>query len=124
MKEQKRNARQMKNQVGELSNDNEEQMEQELQETKVECKRLEGELELKEDECAEKSECADYLEEEVGKAFYKNRKLKKWVRALKIRFNVMLSDSENSESDYYEESEESVIGKFLTEKKVRFKEWR
>ena len=103
-----------------MKNDKEEQIEQELKESNEECKTLEGELELKEDKCEEKLECAAYLEEELAKAFYKNRKLKKWVRALKIRFHTMLSDRENSESECSEESEETMLGEFSNEKKVRF----
>ena len=44
------------------------------------------------------------------------------MRALKIRFNIMRSDSENSESECSKESEQSMLGEFLNKKKVSFEE--
>ena len=48
----------MKNQVGDFKNDCKEKIEQELWKSKKECNRLEGELEIKEDECEKIGTCS------------------------------------------------------------------
>ena len=60
------------------------------------------------------------MEDKLVNTFYKNKKLKKWVRPFKQRSNAICSDSESSESAH-SEHKESTLGKRLNEKKVRFK---
>ena len=67
-------------------------------------KRLEDELEEKlnefhamKDECKDKVERADFIEDEFENAFRKNKNLKKWIKAIENKCDAMRINSSGSD---------------------------
>ena len=79
-------------------------------------KRLEDELEEKlneyhamKDECEDRVARADFIEDELENAFRKNKKLKKWIKAIENKCDTMHINSSGSDKSDESMQEENIM---------------